>query len=176
MSSPSAVSTLGRWLVRLLPFFTLFAAVIVSHLPMPITLGQNTMPPFLLSFVFLWAVYRPNWLPVILVFLAGLLADILGSVPLGLNAVLLVLVYWPVTVQRRVFLREPFPFLWLSFAAILAAVELVRWLFVSLVLLSFAPLGLVLGNLIVGIGIFPVIAWLVIRCNHIMTGLDPEAE
>ena len=176
MSEASTVGLLARWIIRLVPFVTLFAAVILSHLPMPTVLAQNTMPPFVLSLVFLWAVYRPNWLPVVLVFIVGLLMDVLSGVPLGLNAVLLVAVYWPVAVQRRIFLREPFPFLWLSFAAILTLVELARWLFVSASLLSLAPVGLVFSNLIVGIGVFPLIAWAVIRCHHGMTGLDPEAQ
>ena len=176
MSEASTVGFLARWIIRIVPFLTLFAAVILSHLPLPMVLAQNTMPPFVLSFVFLWAVYRPNWLPVSMVFVIGLLMDILGSVPLGLNAVLLVAVYWPVAVQRRIFLREPFPFLWLSFAAIVTLVELTRWLFVSVSLLALAPVGLVFSNLVVGIGVFPLIAWAVIRCHHGMTGLDPEAQ
>ena len=176
MSDASLTANMGRWLIRLVPFLTLLAAVLASHLPLPTVVAQNTMPPLVLSFVFLWAVYRPAWLPISLVFVVGLLMDVLGSVPLGLNAILLVLVYWPVVVQRRVFLREPFPFLWLSFAAILASLELLRWLFVSLVLLSLAPVGLVLSNLVVGIGLFPIIAWAVIRSHHWFTRLDPEAQ
>ena len=176
MSEDNTVGSLARWLLRLVPFLTLLVAVIFSHLPLPTVLAQNTMPPFVLSFVFLWAVYRPNWLPVGLVFITGLLMDILSGVPLGLNAVLLVAVYWPVAVQRRIFLREPFPFLWFSFAAIVVFVELTRWLFVSLSLLALAPVGLVFSNLILGLGAFPLMAWAVIRCHHGMTGLDPEAQ
>ncbi|MEO0393321.1 MAG: rod shape-determining protein MreD [Pseudomonadota bacterium] len=175
MSEASWPGNMGRWLIRTLPFLTLLMAVLASHLPLPTVVAQNTMPPLVLSFVFLWAVYRPNWLPISLVFITGLLMDVLGSVPLGLNAILLILVYWPVAIQRRVFLREPFPFLWVSFAAIVALVEVLRWLFVSLIFWSFAPVGLVLSNLVVGIGLFPLIAWLVIQGNHRFTRLDPEA-
>ncbi len=161
-----------QFLTRLVPALTLFIAIIFSISRISLPLLGDTMPPYMLAVVFVWAIYRPDWLPVWGVFVAGLVFDALAGLPLGLTAVLLVAVYWPITMQRQIFLREPFPFLWLSFAVVLVVVEMLRWLLVSLLTLDVAGFGLVLANIGLGCGIFPVIGWMLIRCNHVLTGAE----
>ncbi|MBV6632092.1 MAG: rod shape-determining protein MreD [Alphaproteobacteria bacterium] len=161
-----------RLLGRLLPSLTLaFMVVLGLMLPANPWTGQS-MPPLLLMAVFVWAVYRPEFLPLPVVFGFGVIFDALLGLPLGISAVLLVAIYWPVTLQRRIFLREPFPFLWLAFAVILSVVELLRWVLVAALTLELPPIGLVLANIVFGCGIFPIIGWLLIRLNHWIGSLD----
>ncbi|MEM6902866.1 MAG: rod shape-determining protein MreD [Pseudomonadota bacterium] len=161
-----------RWFGRLLPSLTLLLMLIIGLLlPANSWTGQS-VPPLLVIAVFIWAVYRPEFLPVPVVFGFGVVFDALLGLPLGISAVLLVAIYWPLTLQRRIFLREPFPFLWLAFALILTGIELARWGLIAALTLELPPVGLVLANIGFGCGIFPVIGWLLIRLNHWIGRLD----
>lgn len=156
------------WLVRLVPALTLLLGLLVSVVPLPLPWFGSAMPPVLTAMVFLWAIYRPEWLPLPFVFAIGLLQDVLLDMPLGLNATLLAVIYWPIVWQRRIFLREPFPFLWFGFAVILLPVELLRWLVLMLLSLALMPASQMLADIMLGCGMFPLLGWLLIRLNHLL--------
>jgi len=155
-----------RLLVQLVPGATILLAMILSLIPLPWPAVDHGVAPFMLACVFVWAIYRPEALPLAFVFVVGVLFDALIGGALGLNACLMVAVYWPVALQRRLFLREPFPFLWLGFAVLLLGTEVVRWLVVAALTFSLPPVTSSLASVLIGCAIFPLIGWLLIQLNH----------
>ncbi len=84
------------------------------------------IPLFLIS-VYYWAIYRPTLLPGFVVFVAGLLLDIFGGGPLGVNALIFSFVYWIVTDQRGFLVGQSFMMIWFGFGLLNAAVILLKW-------------------------------------------------
>ena len=88
-------------------------------------------PMLVLASLYYWAIYRPQMMPLILVFLVGLFHDILIGGPLGVNALAYLAAYGLVAGQRRVFLGKSFGVVWWGFMLVAGAVESLRWLLIS---------------------------------------------
>jgi rod shape-determining protein MreD len=120
------------------------------------------VPYALMALIFLmciyyWSIYRPALVPVVLVFAAGILMDLLGGVPLGFNALIFVLMQWVVTDQRRFLLAQPFVMIWVVFAFLSLAAMMIQWALFGLAHFnwpSLKPLGF---SFIMGVAVFPAI-------------------
>ena len=77
-------------------------------------------PALPLIAVFYWTLYRPDLMPPVAAFVIGLLQDILGGLPLGVSACVLVGVHAAVNTQRRFFIGKSFAVVWLGFALVSA--------------------------------------------------------
>ena len=111
--------------------------------------------PFLNIGVYYWAAYRPALIPAIAVFILGLLVDIMAGTPLGLSAVLLVLVRWAVADQRAFLSGQSFPMVWLVFIVMNTAIVLLQWLVTGLVNLGWANIMSLSPQIIAGVIAFP---------------------
>lgn len=98
--------TIGGWFCAMVQILNIFPG------------SSAVMPNLLLIYVYYWAVHQPQAIPSWLVVLLGLYYDLLLGLPLGLNALPLLLVWFGMAIQRRVVMREAF---------------LVRWVIVSMV-------------------------------------------
>jgi rod shape-determining protein MreD len=75
-------------------------------------------PNILLMTVFFFTLYAPATMPVLAVFVLGVLADITLGAPMGLNATLSVLLQLAMEPARRLLSRQVFRVLWASFAVV----------------------------------------------------------
>ncbi len=89
-----------------IPLILLGLMILLGLLSLPVPYAGSARPALVLMAVYYWAIYRPTLVPPFLCFAAGLLTDILSGMPLGLNALVLVIVQWIVRSQRR-FLMGP---------------------------------------------------------------------
>lgn len=107
----------------------LVLAVFVLLLVVPAPVPTALIPDFVLILVFLSATYRINVFPIWLAFLLGLLADVLGGTPPGLQAAIFIGVH--------AFARAghgqsgPLLFLWAAFGLLVVAATLFRWAMMS---------------------------------------------
>lgn len=115
-----------------LPALTAVIAVMLDVVPVPAAGAGRTGPLSVLCVVGFWSVYRPDLMPVALVFAIGLFADALNGLPLGLTPLMLILVHTLIVAQQRWFLARSFTVVWACFAALAAAALLLRWLLMSL--------------------------------------------
>lgn len=117
---------------RLLRFGTtaliIFLLLLFNSLPLRIFDFGEIRPSFLLIAVYYWAVFRPHTLPPWGAFVSGLLVDLLGGYPLGLNAFVTVGVQMLVQGQRKVLLGQNFAVIWSAFMAIAMVAHLTVWL------------------------------------------------
>lgn len=125
---------------RLLPFVTTLLFVLISVIPLHIPGFAVVTPAFALMAVFHWTIYRPDLLPPIGIFVAGLLLDLLNGTPyVGTSALSLLIARSVLLSQRRFFANRLFPVMWMGFLLTAAAVIAFEWTLVSI--LHAAALG-----------------------------------
>ncbi len=113
------------------PSLLLLFLVVLGQLPFSLPGDSAVTPYFVLMAVFYWGLHRPDLLPASVVFLVGLVQDALEGEPFGVNAFVLIAVYWFVASQQRHFGDRSFMVLWLVFALVALVAEALRWLLVS---------------------------------------------
>jgi rod shape-determining protein MreD len=117
---------------KLLPFVTTLSFVIISVVPLHIPGFAVVTPSFALMAVYHWSIFRPDLLPPVAVFLAGLLLDLLNGTPyVGTSALSLLIVRSMLLSQRRLFADRTFPVLWAGFLLVAAAVTAFEWALLS---------------------------------------------
>ena len=97
---------------------------------------------------------------------AAILQDLLTGGPLGVNALVLVLVHWTVQVQRRILLASAFALMWLGFAMVMMGAACVQWLAFSILNAMVLPFKPVLFQALLTIATFPAVAWFLIRVHR----------
>lgn len=141
-----------------LPFLSVLFLMIFLFMPLPFF--ANIVPYLTLIGVYYWSVFRPVLMPIWLVFVIGILQDVLSGGLLGITALLLILVRLLVSLQGRKFLERDFMFNWLIFTFVSVAFGLSAW-----VLASFyhkIPSGTFesFGQVILTIALFPPLYWM----------------
>ncbi len=82
--------------------------IMVGMVPLRIPNLAPVMPALGLIAVYFWLVYRPESMPAWVVFLIGLVQDLLGGGALGVGVFVLLVVYAALVGQRRFFARSSF--------------------------------------------------------------------
>lgn len=103
----------------------------------------------------------PPWLA----FILGLLIDIVSGLPLGLNALLYVIIARIIQNQRKIFMGQLFLSVYVGYALVSAGVAALEWAIFCLVgfeIVSFKP---VMGSILLGFAFFPV-AFLLMNVTH----------
>ena len=162
----------GIRLQLLTPAALTLAAVFISVVPIGVSGLPEVTPFFTLMAVYHWSIYRPELLPAPAVFILGLVQDGLTGGPLGLFALILVIVFGLVSMQRRTFLGKSFQVEWFGFSLVVLGATLVSWLiscvyFVTLV----DPRPVVLQGILT-LAIYPCIVWIFARVAR--TALRPS--
>ena len=151
-------STFG--IKSVLPFFTILFLIIIMVLPYNIPLIGDIMPFLTLIGVYYWSVFKPELVPVSVIFALGLLQDILLGSPLGLMSLLLVIVQQFIFFQGRQFLERDFLFNWFVFVMIVVGFGALSWGITSLYIREYLDFVDVIGQILLTIAFYPVITWL----------------
>lgn len=149
---------------------TLFAVllVVLSLVPLRAPEVAPVMPALGLTAIYYWAVFRPDLLPVWLVFLLGLLQDLLTGMPLGVSVLAMVAMHLFVSSQRRIFVNASFLMLWVVFALFSASALALAWLAGSLLAGALADPRLLLLQYVLTVGVYPCLAWLFGRAQQLL--------
>jgi len=156
------LDTLARQLV---PSVSIFLLMLIGVVPLHIPALHAVAPALPLIAVFYWTLYRPDLLPAVAVFAAGLLQDILFGLPLGVSACMLVLVHAAVTTQHRFFLGKSFGIIWLGFSLVAAGALTLAWLATSAYNATLIPADAIAFQALTTIGFYPILCWLLLRCQ-----------
>jgi rod shape-determining protein MreD len=129
--------------------------------------GQAVLrPAYAMACVYFWSLYRPSSLPAPVVALTGLLLDLLGISPLGLWAVLLLVLQGATLASRRHLIPQFFLLNWLVFTAFAAAASAAAWAAQSILTLSLLPLFPLAAQMLAAAGLYPALAALFIRAHR----------
>jgi rod shape-determining protein MreD len=146
-------------------FCTLFGLFLIG-LPLGLPGQAELRPTYAMACVFFWSLYRPAALPAPLVAVIGLLLDLLNISPLGLWAVLLLLLQGSTLAARRRLLPVGFLLNWLAFIGLTALFSTLFWAMQCLLTLSLLtpiPLGV---QILACAGAYPGLAALFIRAHR----------
>lgn len=151
---------------RLMPTATTAICVIASVIPAHLPAFTTVTPAFALMAIYHWTLYRPDLLPFVAVFAAGLLLDMLTGAPLGISSLVLLIVYGLVLSQREHLLMRPFTVVWVGFLAVAAAAAALQWVVVSLFYGMLLDIRAFLFQGVVTVAVYPVVSYLLVRVQR----------
>lgn len=152
----------------LVPPFVTLVIVLLSQLPYGAPYLPEVTPALSLIAVYYWSIYRPELLPAYAVFLIGLVQDILSGTPLGITALVLLVVHAIVSAQRRVFLGKTFLVEWWGFLLVAGGALAATWLIASLFFVALLPPGPVVVQLLLTVALYPPFMWVLSRIQRVL--------
>jgi rod shape-determining protein MreD len=169
---PSLSRRLDMTARRAFPACTTALLVLTAAAPLGLPGQAELQQGLALGCVFFWSLLRPASMPPILVFLIGLLTDLLSFAPIGVGVLTLLVAHGLALRWRRALVRRGFVMIWLAFACVAAATSALAWGLTSL--LTFRLLPPPPGVLEAGLaaGLYPALAVLLTRAH--LTLAEPE--
>lgn len=110
------------------PFLLGMFLILLSKIPFSFLPYYHQSFPFVLTLIFYFAVFNPSFLNVFCVFILGLLADFISSVPVGFNTFIYVFFFFVANFLRPYFFSMFFYQLWIIFALLLLCSDVI-WAF-----------------------------------------------
>lgn len=159
MMNPAAI----RWLLflrGLVPGVTVLLVVVLAAMPIGVPYFSVVTPFFALIAVYFWSIYRPELLPVWAVFLFGVLQDLLTGAPVGITALVLILVWAVAVSQRRVVLGQSFGVEWAGFMLVAAGAGVFAWMVGSVYRSAFLWTDPFAVQTMLTAALYPVFSWL----------------
>ena len=157
--TPNLVQRLDRFGRILSPFAICMLLVLLSVAPLRVPVLASAAPLFPLMAVFHFGLFRPALLPHWLVLLFGLLLDLLSGGPVGVNAVVLLLVRHFVEANQRFLVDKPFPVIWFGYALVSAGAVAAIWALTSILFWLAVDPRAAIFQYLVALALYPVVAW-----------------
>ncbi len=155
---PSLPQRMDIWVRHLVPMGSSILLLLFTVTPSRIPDFSVIMPMIPVMCVYYWSIYRPDLVSAHGVFFLGLLYDCLGMFPIGLHALVFLLVHGVVLSSRRFLLEGSLMVMWSVFATIAAGVYFFLWIGTAL-LHGMAPIKAVFFSYIMTVALYPLINW-----------------
>ena len=139
------------------PYVVMFILIMVNMSYLHLPLSFSVTLPITLMVVYYWSIYRPTLVSPVFIFIVGVLMDLLGGLPIGLTAFLLLLVRHIISDQRVFLTTQPFFIIWLVFFVVSLFSFGAQWFLFGLASLQWTPLQPVAANIILGVLVFPIV-------------------
>jgi rod shape-determining protein MreD len=157
---------LDRFARQVTPIALSFLVVVLTAMPLSVPNYGPVAPNLGIAATFYWVVYRPDVYPPWASFAIGLWEDILSGAPIGMNALLLVVVHWVIIAQRRFFQGKSFFVIWWAFAMTAGIVAILGWVLTMLLSsTAISPLP-ALFQFGLSAAIYPFITFMFARTQH----------
>ncbi len=160
----SLVSTFSERLEHgartILPYSLMLLLLLLNSVSVPYVMSGDVKAPLFLMAIYYWSIYRPTLIPPWVAFAAGIATDLLGGLPVGLNACVFVLAQWIVSDQRRFLMGQSFFMIWLGFLVLSVIASLLEWSIFGLVNLQWTPLRPLAFSIALGFACFPLVCLL----------------
>ena len=154
------------------PAATTIVGIILLAAPFGLPGQAQLMPAFTLAAVFFWSLFRPTSLPPPLTFVLGLLADLLGEMPLGTNVLVLLLTQLLAVRSRRYLPQKGFLFVWLVFIAVAAVAALLQWGISCLMSWVIYPPVTGLAQFLLTAGLYPLLAMVFTQAHRTIAAAE----
>lgn len=171
-SGPSVVQRLDGLARRLLPGIVTILLMVLLAAPSGLPGATALLPGLTMASVFFWSVWRPASMSAPIVFVLGLLMDLLGFAPLGVDAFVLLLVHGAAFHARFGLMGLSFLATWPIFSVVAAIACWLLWLLVSALSLQPMPYAPALFETVLAIGVYPLFAATAAWLHRKMS--DPE--
>jgi rod shape-determining protein MreD len=143
---------------KLLPYSLMLLLLLLNSVHLPFSAGSDIKAPLFLIGLYYWSIYRPTLIPPWMAFTAGILADLLGGLPLGLNACVFVIVQWTISDQRRFLMGQSFVMIWFGFLLLCLFSSFAEWCIFGLMNMAWPSLKSLAFSILLGMALFPFIS------------------
>lgn len=157
-----------QWSRCSLPVLTVVLAMMLDLLPLPNASPHAVSPLLGLAAVYFWTLYRPDLLPPLALFVLGLVFDLAAGLPLGMTAMLFLVVCRLVLAPHRSLLAGSFGVMWAGCMLVAAVVAVLRWLLAMAWWGHVFPFRPVLFEAALTVALYPLIAWLLGRLQPVL--------
>ena len=140
--------------------------MLLTQAPFGITGQAALLPAVTFASVWFWSLFRPTAMSPPVVFVIGLLFDLLGWLPIGAGVLTLLLVYGLAQRWRRALAQRGFAMLWLAFAAVAAGASALDWALSGLLSWRLLPPGPALFQTVLSAAAYPALAILFARAHR----------
>ncbi|HET6306406.1 MAG TPA: rod shape-determining protein MreD [Rhodopila sp.] len=106
--------------------------MLASEAPLGLPEQAASLPAVALGGVWFWSLFRPDAMPPPVVFLIGVLMDLLGYLPLGVGVFTLLAVHGVAVASRRSLAERGGVWIWIVFACVAVAASALLWLLTML--------------------------------------------
>lgn len=154
---------MDTWVRHLVPFGVTILLLLLTAIPTHIPDYSGIAPMLPLMGVYYWAIYRPDLLPAWASFLIGLVYDIVAGTPLGVNALVLLLVQGTAASQRKFFLGKSFAVTWWAFGLLTGGAIGLAWVLISLIKGRALDIMPVVFEYLMTLALFPLLTWALAR-------------
>ncbi|MCW3474818.1 rod shape-determining protein MreD [Limobrevibacterium gyesilva] len=148
------------------PAATTALLLLVTAAPLGLPGQAELLVAVALSCVFFWSLFRPASLPPPVVFLLGVLWDLLGYAPPGVGVLILLVVHGLALRWRRFLVRQGFLLVWLVFVGIATGAAAVEWALSSLLIFRVLPPAPAAFQAALTAGLYPPLAVLLTRAHQ----------
>ncbi len=150
---------MSELLRSLMPGLVTLLLSVAGLIPSGIPNFTAITPMMALMSVYYWTAYRPDLLPIPVVFAVGLLQDILSGGPIGLTSLILLLAQWLCLSQRRFIVGKAFLVEWAGFFLIALIAAIVGWIVASAYFAAVIVPGPMALRFLFSVALYPVFAW-----------------
>jgi rod shape-determining protein MreD len=168
----SPLQRLDRAARAALPTMLAVLLLVLSAVPLGLPGLRGLAPAFAVPIVFFWSIWRPGLVPPAVVFVIGVLADLLGAAPLGVSSLTLLLLAGLVDVNRRMLARQSALSGWLLFVPFAALTLALSWAFTSLLSLRLMPPEPALLQWALTAALYPALAFVMGRADRWLAALE----
>lgn len=151
----------------LLPAAVTLVAVLLAAVPFGVPFFAVVTPFLSLMAVYYWSIYRPDLLPPAAVFAIGILQDVLTGSPVGLLALVLLLVRALAVSQRRILRGQAFVVEWAGFLLVAAGAGAAAWLLVSAYRFAVVPPSPFAVQALLTAAMYPLGSWVLARAARL---------
>ncbi len=124
------------------------------------------------SCVFFWTVFRPAAMPPLVVFVLGLLCDLLGQAPLGLDVLVLLGMHAVALRLRRILEKQGFIRVWLAFGSCAVIASVTIWVGSMALAARLLPAMPAVATALIAVGLYPLFAFPLARAHRTLA--EPE--
>lgn len=139
--------------------------LILSLVPIHIGPFMDARPMLLLMGVFYWALFRPAFMNVFILFIIGIFYDSFSGGPFGLSALILIGTHVLIQYQRKLLLYQPFWILWGIYAIMAWITAFITWVLHMALSLGWVPVVPYLMDVLISAAFFPFIVTLLKIAN-----------
>lgn len=143
---------------RCLPAGITALLMLLTHAPLGVSGQAALLPAITLCGVWFWTLAQPQALPPPVVFLIGVLLDLLGFLPLGVGVLTLLSVHGVALRFRGALAQCDLVWVWLVLAPVATGAALLIWLLVMLLTFRLMSIGPAIFQAVLTIAIYPVLA------------------
>ena len=168
MNRGFSIRNIDRMARLFLPQCVLVALFFLNLVALPIPHAGAIKPQLVLMFIYYWAIYRPTLVPPWLCFATGILMDAISGMPLGVNALVFLVVHMVVRDQRRFLMGQPYVTIWAVFGLVAVLSSGVQWALYGVAGMTWSNVLPAMINPAVSFALFPFITLLLVRIHRFL--------